>query len=546
MFKLWRKEKMNTLKSRMGWEIEEEEVLYGKHKLYKHRPKNVIELLLNIVEKYPNQEGFIFKNQRLTYTEFNNMVNKIAVGLYKEGVRQGDHVALLLGQQIEFPLSFFSLMRLGAIVVPLNTRFKAEELVYEINDSESKYLIVDEDYWPFVEPIVEETQLKKIFFVGSKQPKGVCHFSILMDTKEKLLPPITISEFDTAVIMYTSGTTGRPKGAMLQHRGLVLTAMLVSDYMALRSRYDKMIACVPLFHITGLNQIMLASIFSGVPCVYVKYFKTKEFLEIMSYEKVTAYVGVPNILWLMVNHPEFNKYDFSHFRIAFVGGAPVTEEMVEGITKNLPHLEFSPGYGLTEAYGIVSTTPFEYGHRKLTSAGMFLFPVEAKIIDDSGKEVPQGEAGELVLRGAKIFKGYWKKPEDTKAILTSDGWLHTGDICRIDEEGFLWILDRKKDMINRAGEKIYSLEVENVISKHPKVLEVAVVGVPDEIFGEEVKAVIVLRKGAKCSEEEIKQFCAAHLADYKIPKYVEFVETLPRNPAGKVIKNQLKYIPDKT
>jgi acyl-CoA synthetase (AMP-forming)/AMP-acid ligase II len=194
---------------------------------------------------------------------------------------------------------------------------------------------------------------------------------------------------------------------------------------------------------------------------------------------------------------------------------------------------------------MVCTTPYEDVFRKIRGVGKMLPTVDAKIVDDEGNELPPETTGEIMLRGVKVFKGYWKNPEETKAAITADGWIHTGDIGKIDDEGFLYILDRKKDMINRGGEKIYSLEVENVINSYPKVLEVAIVGVPDKVMGEAVKAVIALKTGEKGSEEEIKQFCAEHLANYKVPKYVEFVESLPRNPAGKVIKGQLRYVPGK-
>jgi long-chain acyl-CoA synthetase len=536
---------METLKSKMGWEIVEEEWPDFKGKIFKNRPKNVVELLEDTVKKYPDREGFICDNWRLTFKEFDGIVNRIAAGLEKQGVKRGDHVAVLLGIQLEFPLSFFALMKLGAIVVPLNTRFKGEELAYEINDSESKVLIVDEEYWPFIEFVRDKLKtIEKIFFNGPHVPDETLPFSLLRENKEDVFTRATLSESDDALIMYTSGTTGKPKGAVLHQRGLVLTAMLVSDFMFLKPG-DKMIGCIPLFHITGLNQAMIASIFSGIPCVYMRTFKTKEFLEIMSSEKVTAYIGVINIIWLMVNHPDFDAYDFSNFKTAFFGGSPATEEMVKGIFNKLPNLNISVGYGLTESFGMVCTTPYEDVFRKIKAAGKLLPMVDAKIVDDEGNELPPESIGEIMLRGVKVFKRYWKNQEETKAAITADGWLHTGDIGKIDDEGFLYILDRKKDMINRGGEKIYSLEVENVINSYPKVLEVAIVGVPDKVMGEAVKAVIALKTGEKGGEEEIKQFCAEHLANYKVPKYVEFVESLPRNPAGKVIKGQLRYVPGK-
>ncbi len=531
---------MNRLASKMGWEIAVEEWPDFKGEIFKKRPKNVVELLEKAVQKFPDRIGFICGDWRLTFKEFDAIVNRMAAGLEKHGVRRGDRVALLLGTQMEFPLSFFALMKLGTVVVPLNTRFKGEELAYEISDSESKVLIVDEEYWPFIDSVKDELKtIETIFFNGSQVPTGTLPFSLLKENREGVFTKAALSESDEATIMYTSGTTGKPKGAVLHQRGFVLTAMLVSDFIQFCPE-DKIICCIPLFHVTGLACLMLAPIFSGVACVYLKQFRTKDFLEVMAKEKVTQYMGVVNVIWLMVNHPDFDRYDFSSFRTALFGGSPATEEMVRGIFSKLPHLQISVGYGLTESFAMVTTTPFEDALRKIKAVGQCLPTVGADIVDDEGNQLPAGAVGEIVLRGAKVFRGYWKKPEATRETIVN-GWVHTGDIGKIDEEGFIYILDRKKDMINRGGEKIYSLEVENVISDIPKVLEVAVVGVPDRVMGEVVKAAVVLRPGQTADEDEIKSFCAKHLADYKVPKYVEFLDALPRNPAGKVIKQELKY-----
>jgi acyl-CoA synthetase (AMP-forming)/AMP-acid ligase II len=434
-------------------------------------------------------------------------------------------------------------MKLGAIVVPLNTRFKGEELAYELNDSESKVLIVDEEFWPFMYSARGQLKtIKKIFFNGPHVPKGTLPFSLLKENREDVFTRAALSESDDAAIMYTSGTTGKPKGAILHQQGFVLTAMLVSDFIQFEPE-DKMMCCIPLFHITGLSCLMLPPIFSGVACVYMRTFKTKDFLEIMAKEKVTQYMGVVNVIWLMIHHPDFDQYDFSSFKTALFGGSPATEEMVRGIFNKLPHLQISVGYGLTEYFAIATSTPYEDALRKIKAVGKCLPTVDAKIVDDEGNALPTETIGEIVLKGAKVFKGYWKNPEATSATIV-DGWVHTGDIGKIDEESFLYILDRKKDMINRGGEKIFSLEVENVISRYPKVLEVAVVGVPDTVMGEVVKACIALKPGENATAEEIKKFCAERLADYKVPKFVEFIDCLPRNPAGKVSKPELRYVPD--
>jgi acyl-CoA synthetase (AMP-forming)/AMP-acid ligase II len=535
---------MERLDSKMGLEIVEEEWPDFKGKIFKNRPKNIVELLENTVRKYPNKIGFIYHDWHLTFRDFDGLVNRIATGLEKNGVKRGDHVALLLGIQMEFPLSFFALMKLGAIVVPLNTRFKGEELAYEINDSESKVLIVDEEYWPFIESVRDQLKtIEKIFFNGPHTPGGTSPFSLLEENEEDGFTRVAVSESDDVAIMYTSGTTGKPKGAILHQRGFVLTAMLVSDFIQYEPE-DKMICCIPLFHITGLSCVMLSPIFSGVACVYMRQFKTKDFLEIMAKERVTQYMGVINVIWLMVNHPDFDQYDFSSFKAALFGGSPATEEMVRGILNKLPHLQISVGYGLTESFAMATSTPYKDAVRKIKAAGQCLPTVDAKIVDEEGNEVPTGAIGEIVLKGAKVFKGYWKNPKATRATIV-DGWVHTGDIGKMDEEGFLYILDRKKDMINRGGEKIYSLEVENVIGDHPKVIEAAVVGVPDPVLGEVVKACIALKPGVHATEEEIKKFCSERLADYKVPKFVEFLDVLPRNPAGKVDKRGLRYPPDK-
>ncbi len=533
---------MDRLQSKSGWEIVDEEWPDFKGEIFKNRPKSLVDLLENTARTYPDKVGFIEGEWRLTFREFDGIVDRIAFALAENGIRNGDHVALLLGVQMEFPLSFFALMKLGAIAVPLNTRFKGEELAYEINDSESKALIVDEAFWPFIASVKKDLKtIEKIFFNGSQAPRGTVHFSSLKDSQANPFPRAVPSESDDAAIMYTSGTTGKPKGAVLHQRGMILTAMLVSDFIQFQPN-DKMVCCVPLFHITGLTCLMLPTLFSGVACVYMRQFKTGEFLEIMARENVTQYMGVINVIWLMVNHTDFETYDFSSFRTALFGGSPATEEMVRGIFAKLPHIQISVGYGLTECFAIATSTPFEDALRKIKAVGKCLPTVLARIVDDEGHEVPTGATGEILLGGAKVFKGYWKNAEATRATIV-DGWVHTGDIGRVDEEGFVYVLDRKKDMINRGGEKIYSLEVENVICDNPKVLEVAVVGMPDPVMGEAVKACIALKPGEKATDEEIKSFCAERLADYKVPKHIEFMASLPRNPAGKVSKPELRNIP---
>ena len=535
---------MERLQSKMGWKIVEEEWPDFKGRCFENRPRNLVEMLSDTVRKHPDSEGFICDDERLTFAQFDRITNGIAAGLRSAGVGPGDRVSLLLSISNDFMLCFFAVIKLNAIAVPLNTRFKGEELAFEINDSESKLVIVGEEYWEQFSPARSRLKtVEKIFFDGAVCPPGTSPFKALREHPAEGPIAVTPQETDTTAIMYTSGTTGKPKGAILHHRGMIASAMQASDFFQMGPQ-DKMICCVPLFHITGLAVTALSAVFSGIPCVYLRTFKVKSFLEIMAAEKVTAFISVINILWLMVNHADFDNYDFSSFRCAGVGGSPATEEMVNGIRAKLPRLNVCVGYGLTESHGFETSTPPEEAIRKITAVGKLVPLLDAKIVDDNGREMPVGGVGEIMLRSIMTTRGYWKNEEATKATIV-DGWLRTGDVGKLDEEGFLYLLDRKKDMINRGGEKIYCLEVENVIMNCPKVLEVAVVGVPDRVLGEQVKACVALKPGESADEEEIKDYCIAALADYKVPKFVEFVESLPRNPGGKVIKADLRYVPEK-
>jgi long-chain acyl-CoA synthetase len=535
---------MERLPSKMGWEIIDEEWPDYKGKCFKNRPKNLVEMLSSTVRKYPDCKGFICDDERLTFAQFDRITNRMAAGLHRAGVRPGERVSLLLSISNDFMLSFFAVIKLNAIAVPLNTRFKGEELAFEINDSESKLLIVGEEHWEqFNSARSRLKTVERVFFVGAAHPSGTMHFRELKEHPMERLVMTTPQETDSTTILYTSGTTGKPKGAILHHRGMIASAMHASDFFQFRHG-DKLICCVPLSHITGLAVTALSAIFSGIPCVYLRTFKVKSFLQTMAAEKVTAFISVINILWLMINHADFDNYDFSSFRCAGVGGSPATEEMINGIRAKLPHLNISVGYGLTESHGFETSTPYEDTVRKISAVGKLVPLLDAKIIDDNGKELPCGRVGEIIFRSIMTTKGYWKNDEATKAAIV-DGWLHTGDIGKFDDEGFVYLLDRKKDMINRAGEKIYCIEIENAIMNCPKVLEVAVVGIPDRVFGEQVKACVVLKPGRSADEEEIKDYCINALADFKVPKFVEFVESLPKNPSGKVVKAELRSVPDR-
>lgn len=504
--------------------------------VYADRPKNLAELLANTVAKCGDLEGIISADSRLTYKQFASLVDQVSSGLYhKYGIRKGDRVALMLRNGWEFCVSFFALVKLGAIAVPLNTAYKGEEAAFQLNDSGSVMLIVDPEFGDVITEIRPEiSKVRNICVTNTEE------FLELLKEKEYTVVNVQVDEMDSAVIMYTSGTTGRPKGAVLSHKGCIAETICAAELLDWRAGRDKNLCPVPLFHVTGLVMNFCGSVYAGIPVVFMKRFNAVDALKVIEEEKIATMIGVPTIMWLMLNVPEFDHYNLRSFRCFAAGGSAAPEELLKACREKLPRFELCPGYGLTEACGMISTTiSLDDALSHKGSVGRAIPLIEAKVVDNSERELPLGEAGELLLKGCQALKEYWKNPEATRKMIV-DGWVHTGDVAKMDEEGYLYILDRIKDMINRGGEKIWSLEVENVLYRNPKILEAVAVGVPDTIFGEEVKAVVVLKPGEKATPEEIQEFCGRHLAKFKVPKYVDFRDILPRNPAGKVIKAKLK------
>jgi len=504
--------------------------------VYADRPKNLAELLANTVAKYGDLEGIISPDSRLTYKQFASLIDHVASGLYHQyGIRKGDRVALMLRNGWEFSVSFFALVKLGAIAVPLNTAYKGEEAAFQIKDSGSIMVMVDSEFRDVITEIRPEiSKARNICATDTEE------FLDLLKEKEYTSVNVQVDEMDPAVIMYTSGTTGRPKGAVLSHKGAIAEAMCVTEVLDWRVGRDKNLCPVPLFHVTGLIMNFCGSVYAGIPVVFMKRFNAVDALKVIEEEKITTMIGVPTVMWLMLNVPEFDHYNLKSLRCYAAGGSATPEELLKAFREKLPGSELCPGYGLTEACGMtLTTTSLDEALSHKGSVGRPIPLIEARVVDSSERELPRGEAGELLMRGCQAFKEYWNQPEATQKTIV-DGWVRTGDVAKMDEEGYVYILDRIKDMINRGGEKIWSLEVENVLYRHPKVLEAVAVGVPDTIFGEEVKAVIVLKPGAEATPQEIQEFCSRHLAKFKVPKYVEFREALPRNPAGKVVKGELK------
>jgi acyl-CoA synthetase (AMP-forming)/AMP-acid ligase II len=509
-------------------------------RMYKDRPRSLGQVLEETVRRVPQREAIICESTRWNYQELNQRVNDLATSLARKlGIQKGDRVSLLQGNSAEWPVSFLALSRLGAISVPLNTRFKSEELKFMIQDSGSKAVIFDPEFAAMIDEIKKDlSSVRHFVLTGTDKSPGIHSFDELL--QEKGNPPfVNVDEEDLNSIFYTSGTTGRPKGAMMSHRNIIQVIISVSRVIGIPEGVKQLI-CIPLFHVTGCNAQLLVGVYLGGTSVIMKAYKSDDAMALIEKEKIELIVGVPTMYWLMLNSPNFKKFDLSSLKSTTYGGAPAPPELLRQMKENFPQARLGNGFGMTETSSLVSFLTDEYTLIKPDSVGPAIPVAEIRVVNEHGKDVPTGEAGEIIIRSPNVVQGYWDNPQATKDAIV-DGWLHSGDVGKLDEEGFLYVVDRMKDMIIRGGENIYCVEVENALYAHPKVLEAAVIGVKDKFFGEQVKTVVVLKPGEKTTEEEIKEFCAQHIADYKVPKYVEFLnEPLPRNPGGKVIKTDLK------
>lgn len=513
-------------------------------KVYKNRPKHVADMLAQAVAHYGQREALVYEDRRLTYEQMAEQAERIATNLYQSfSVRKGDRVALLLGNGIEFALCVFACARLGAIVVPLNTRLQEKELSFMINHSGAGLVLVDDEFIPKVDQMRELGTIEKVkhfFQVGEAALQSG------YDSYEKLLAPqsvdpkVEVHEDDPLFIMYTSGTTGLPKGAVGSHLGVIHSAlnyeqMLKTDYTA------RTLIAVPLFHVTGLIGQLLHMVKVGGTSVLMRRYKTEPFIRLIAKEKITFLFNVPTIYTMMLSSPEFSQYTYDSIRSIAYGGAPMSTETIEKLKCAFPQVVLHNTYGATETSSPTAIMPMGQQDRKSLAVGVPVPGSEVKVVNEQGEPCAAGEIGELWIKGAMVIEGYWNNPQANATSFVDSYWC-SGDLAKLDEDGYIYILDRKKDMINRGGEKVFSVEVENVLYQYPKVFEAAVAGLPHPLYGEVVGAFLVPKTGEQISQEEIQSFVALHLADYKVPAVVHILENLPRNPGGKVLKNQLKEL----
>ncbi len=481
----------------------------------------------------PHRKALTFEGTTWTYAELQVRIDRLAAGLRANGVCQGDRVGFLGFNQPAFLETLFAAARLGAIFVPLNFRLSSPELAYIIGDAGLHTLIVDPPHQPLIDPIRNDLPCRR-YFSASHPAEGWP----AVPAHEPLRSGVTVTQDDVALIMYTSGTTGRPKGAMLTHGNIWwnnVNALHAYDLL----QDDVSLVVAPLFHIGGLNVNSLTIWQKGGHIVLHRTFDPARCLDDIARYRVSIMFGVPAMLLFISQQPGFATADLSSLKALACGGAPVPEPLMRLYAdRGIP---INQGYGLTETSPFVTFLAPEWGMAKLGSAGRTPMFSELRIVDADGREIVTPHTnGEVITRGPNVMKGYWNNPEATAAAIDPEGWFHTGDIGYLDEDGFLYIADRLKDMVITGGENVYPAEVESVLYEHPAIAEIAVIGLPDAQWGEAVVAITALKPGATLDLEELRTFAGERLARYKLPRRLEVMPALPRNPAGKVLKFQLR------
>jgi fatty-acyl-CoA synthase len=496
------------------------------------------DLFLRSYSRHPGKVCLIDRGQRHTYEEVYGESNRLANALRGLGIRKGDRVALLSKDRKEFVLAYVGLSKIGAVMVPLNHRCVARELEFMLTDCGARALVFEAEF----ERVVAQMKgnlpgLSHYISLGTCDLAFVRTYDSLLSSSGDEEPNVEVLEDDDCAIIYTSGTTGKPKGAVMTHRtrvwctvNILLDGSVEEDAISVQAS--------PFFHAGGLNIGLLPNLAIGSTMILMPRLHPEDIGKAVEGERATHILTVPTVISNLLDSGAFDHFDFSSLRKIYYGGASISLRDLETVLKKLPNVQFFQGYGLTESTQLTVLKP-EFQMSKIGCTGKPHVFVDLMVVDEEDREVGPGRTGEIVTRGPHVMKEYLNLAEETEKAFKS-GWFHTGDVARVDQEGFITIVDRKKDVIISGAENIYPKEIENVLNKHPKIKETAVFGIPDEKWGESVCAAVILKENESVTEEEVISFCKENLASYKKPRTVRFYESFPRNPLGKVQKGELK------
>ncbi len=495
---------------------------------------NLAENLSASAAERPDAVALKLDDAELTYHQLDCAAARIANLLRSKGIEAGDRVGVMLPNVPYFAAIYYAILRLGAVVVPMNVLLKKREVGFYLSDPEAKLLFAWHEFGEAAQAGADEADAELILVKPGEFEQLVGEFDDSFEVVER-------ADDDTAVILYTSGTTGKPKGAELTHANLARNVAVFAGFAGVDEN-AVVLGGLPLFHSFGQTCGLNAAIFSGACLTLIPRFDPGKALEIIDRDRVNVFEGVPTMYAAMLHHPDKESFDTSSLDLCASGGSAMPVEVMKAFEQAFD-CKILEGYGLSETSPVAS-----FNHpdreRKPGSIGTPIEGVEMRVVDDDGNEIPQGEPGEIVIRGHNVMKGYWNRAEATEEAIDGDGWFKTGDIATIDEDGYFFIVDRKKDLIIRGGYNVYPREIEEVIYEHPAVREAAVVGVAHDELGEEVGAAVALKEGEQASEDEIRTHCKEQVAAYKYPRRVWFVDELPKGPTGKILKREIEPPPD--
>jgi long-chain acyl-CoA synthetase len=550
-------------------EVEEREVRGVRIKTWKNAPPTLAEVFA-MSQFFADRTYMVNDDERVTFDAHRRAVARLAARLVADGVKKGDRIAIIMRNLPEWSVAFWAAALAGAIVTPLNAWWTGPELEYGLQDSGTKLAIADAERWERLREHVDNCpDLQKIYVSRSneqdindprvqKLEEVLGHPNTWADIPQADLPGVALDPDEDATIFYTSGTTGKPKGAVITHRNIISNVFnaLAAQTRAFLRRGEEapppnplaaqkaILISVPFFHATGCFAIMVPALLAGMKLVMQRKWNADQALELIARERITNAGGVPTIAWQIIEHPRFDEFDLSSLESISYGGAPSAPELVRRLKERFPKLQPGQGWGMTETSATATSNTGEDYERKPSSCGVASPTGEVRIVGGDGTDAPTGEVGELWYRGPIVVRGYWNKPQATAETFV-DGWVKTGDLARVDDEGFVYIVDRAKDMLIRGGENIYCVEVENALYDHPAVMDAAVVGIPHRTLGEEPAAVVHLKPDTTADEDELRHFVAQKLAAFKVPVKILFhPETLPRNANGKILKRDLKGLFD--